>query len=376
MRFASVRGTAFLLVLALGACGAPSPATTPAVTAITVSAPPSSVPGSRTAKPDAATAAAPPPAPSPATAKPIELPSAACVVEADAPGAGKPGALGLSHIYVAGASVASVGSLGKVAHVRLLFPEGTPEMAALAFESDLVSVRGEAPTRAGSTDDLDLYPRTRVVRDGWLDYVTVRVVSARGASLEPKTELPPWLTPSATFAQARFDVPCAELTPFGAPAGVENDAALSGQAVALEDDAKRKAATIDASPGTHHDGLPVRILATAKGRTKIRFEAGRYTHAEGWVASPHVKKTAWGGIGYGTGSGRLGALKQIRCESETPLWVEVRGTTFAWGVLKPSRTLKGNLGPDGAFRLSVGGSAETAPFVPKASLAGCRIDQG
>jgi len=359
---------ALVLGLALGACGAPAPAPTQAVTPITVAPPPSSVPAPQTATPQVA--------PPPATARPIELPSAACVVEADAPAAGKPGALGLTHIYVAGASVASAGSLGRIAHVRLLFPEGTPEMAALTFESDLVSVRGEVPTRAGSTDDLELYPRTRVVRDGWLEYTTIRVVSARGASLEPKTDLPSWLTPSATFAQARFDVPCAELTPFGWPDTVENDAALSGQAVVLEDDAKRKVATIDASRATHHDGLPVRIVTKEKGRTKIRFEAGPLTRAEGWVVSNHVKKTAWGGIGYGTGTGRLGGLKQIRCDGETPLHVEVRGTTFAWGVLKPGRTLKGKLDGDGAFRLSVGGASETAPFAPKASLAGCHVDQG
>lgn len=300
----------------------------------------------------------------------IPLPGAACVVEADAPP--PPKAVGLSHVYVGGVSVASVLALGAIRHVRYAFAEGNPRVGALAIDAEVLSARGAAPTDRSTTDGIVLWARTRVVRAGWLEYGEIGVASVNGPKLEPVTELPPWITPAPGFADTPFLVACSELTPFGARREEVPDSVLRGTKVTLEDASGQRLASIDAP----RDGVPVRALAApTKGRTKIRFELafGRLV-AEGWVASSQVKPTTWGGLGYGTGHGRMRPASTIACQVETPLRVRVKDATYAWGTLHIKQRVEGEPTEDGGFALTrLGGTSEAAPFVPSEAMTACTV---
>lgn len=265
--------------------------------------------------------------------------------------------------------IASLRALGKLERLRLAIEEGSPASAALEVDAELLSARGSVPLRDDSSADLELFPRTRLLREGWLDYQVTKVVSVRGAELEPLADLPPWIVPD--FATTPFLVPCTQLSPFGAPQSVAPDAALLGTKVILEDERGKKVATVDAPK----EGIPVHALATHKGRTKVRFEAGSRAIVEAWAPSRQVKTTTWGGLGYGTGSGRGAAMATIGCEAETPLHVRVNGFTFAWGTLHAKKSMHGRRNPDGSFSLGgLGGDEGHAPFVPAAQMSACRID--
>ena len=300
---------------------------------------------------------------------PIDLPETACVVEGEAPAARTDAHLGFSDIYLAGAHVAALSALGVPRRVSFFFSDGAPDFVPLSFDSSLVAVRGETPIRSSVRDQLELYPRARVLREGWLDYGLVHAERTRGAEIEPATTLPAWITPA--FAQPVFRVPCTELTPFGAVADVVPNAKVSQPSVALEDQKGRRVATIDVAAKSK-DGLPVATLETAKGRTKVRFEIGRDLRGEGWLPSKLVVRVAWGGLGYGTGSGRLGASEHIACDVDTPLWVHVDHKTFVWGALHAHQSFRGKLTDEG-FGILAGGDDAARPFVPRAHLGPCTI---
>lgn len=334
-----------------------------------------------------------PPAPAPRRARAVELPSAPCVVEGEPKANATRGWLGVSHVYVAGLPVAEVSALGVVTRVRLVFPESKPGLAAIALESDLVSARGSVPTRTKTTDDVVLAPRNRALRAGWLEYGSFHVSGVSGTSLEPVTELPAWVVPAPGFADAPFLLPCGELTPFHE--GREDpppDAELLGKTVALTDDAGHAVATLDAEtvlppekPGkpATKTGVPVVIQKSARGRTKVRFAIGHRLHGEGWVESRFVKKSAWGGLGFGSGHGRGPKTLALTCDGDVPLWIAVKDELFEWGTLRAGKSIRGLRAGDGDFRVMLGGNpffgrpakagadAPPDPFVPKESLGGC-----
>lgn len=334
----------------------------------------------------------------------MELPSAPCVVEGTPNASATHGWLGIAHVYVAGVPVADVRSLGTVTRVRLVFLESKPGLAAVALESDVVSARGSVPTRTRTTDDVELAPRGRALRAGWLEYGSFHVAGVAGASatmggsrspsLEPVTELPAWVVPAAGFADAPFLLPCAELTPFHD--GREDpppDGELLGKAIVLTDDAGRAVATLEAEtllppdkpgkPGTK-TGVPVVIQKSARGRTKVRFAIGQRLHGEGWVESRFVKKSSWGGLGFGSGRGRGPKTLALTCDRDVPLWVAVKDELFEWGTLRAGKSVRGLRAADGDFRVMLGGNPffgrrakgesddAVDPFVPKESLGACR----
>lgn len=278
--------------------------------------------------------------------------------------------MGFSHVFLEGVSIAHVSAFGKLRRVRLAFEEGSPSSASLEIDGEIMRARGTVPLRDGSSDDLDLYPRTRILRDGWLEYHTARIVSVHDSKAEPHADLPSWLT--ADFSSSPYLVPCADLTPFGAPKSIDApEMALLGAKVTLEDERGKKVGTVDAPK----DGIPVKALVAKGGRTKIRFAVGTRTIAEVWAPSRQVKPTQWGGVGYGTGHGRLGPLPRIACDAETPLHVRVNESTYAWGTLHPKQSVEGKRAPDGSFVLvRLGGQEEYAPFVPAAQMSACHID--
>ena len=326
---------------------------------------------------------------------PIDVPTSACTIDVASPTAGassvaKRAPLGIERVFVGAAPIAHVSALGDVRHVRLVFVEKKPGLAVVSIDGDKVSLVGAVPLHVGTTDDLVLYPKTRILRDGWLDYAELSIASVGPSTLGPKTDLDPGITP---VSGAPFDVPCTELTPFDSTASEPvPDHELRGKAIALEDEAGKKVATIEAETlmppargekTSHFTGKPVVVLAKKGNRTKIRLEAGRALHAEGWVASRLVKESSWGGLGYGTGTGRAPKLDELTCERDVPLWADVQGTTFAVGTLHAHRTISGKLDEKNDFRVELGsgarmlGSAETKkgdpvdPYVPRHELAAC-----
>jgi len=400
---------ASLLPCVLASCSAsPTPSVAPAP-----------APAASRATPDSQPPAYVPitkPAPAERRARAVELPSAPCVVEGEPRANAAHGWLGISHLYVAGVPVAEVRSLGTVTRVRLVFPEGKPGLAAIELESDVVRARGSVPTRTKTTDDVVLAPRDRALRAGWLEYGSFHVAGVSGASatmggsapqapqvtrpatlrsasLEPVTELPAWVVPAPGFADAPFLLPCAELTPFHE--GREDpppDAELLGKTVVLTDDAGRAVATLDAEtvlppekPGkpATKTGVPVVIQKSARGRTKVRFAIGPRLHGEGWVESRFVKKSSWGGLGFGSGRGRGPKTLALTCDGDVPLWIAVKDELFEWGTLRAGKSIRGLRGGDGDFRVMLGGNpffgrpakagadAPPDPFVPKESLGGC-----
>lgn len=302
----------------------------------------------------------------------IDLPTAPCVVDADAPAPANEVAaayVGLDHVYVAGASIASVRALGEVHHVKLVLGEGKAA-AGVELVTSMVTVRGAIPLHQGTTDDLRLFPRSRVVRDGWLSYDVLRVASVSGARVEPDTELPSWINAEPSFAATTFLVACTDVTPFVKERDEHQpDAVLTGMKVPLGDERGRKVATLDVPA----DGIPVRALGTTKGRTKIRFDVEGVAAGEGWVPSSRVRSSAWGGLGYGSGRGRGVKLESLTCDVETPLHVRVGDVTYAWGTLHAKQLVTGKDISDGSFALSVGGNEKTAPFVPVAARASCVV---
>lgn len=355
-------------VLAAQACG---PSAGPANV---VNIPPTPIASTATssAPPSIASASGAPAKPSSSEVKEIPFPATKCLVDATpptGPSTNGPSRVGISHLSLEGVQIASVGALGKLRRVKLAIEEGSPSAASVEVDAELLSARGTVPLRDDTSADLELFPRTRLLREGWLDYQVAKVVSVRGAEMEPLADLPPWLTPD--FATSPFFVPCTQLTPFGAPQSVTPDAALLGTKVVLEDERGKKVATIDAPK----EGLPVNALATHKGRTKVRFEAGSRTIVEAWAPSRQVKTTTWGGLGYGTGRGRAAAMSTVACEAETPLHVRVNGFTFAWGTLHAKQGVYGRRNAEGSFSLAgLGGDEEHAPFVPAAQMSACRVD--
>lgn len=355
-------------VLAAPACGpSAGPANvvnippTPIASATVSSSPPSIASASSAAQAQ----------PSSSTVKEIPFPLTKCLVDATAPTGPStkgPSLVGIRGLSLEGVQIASVPELGKLRRVKLAFEEGSLSAASVDIDAEIVSARGTVPLRDDSSADLDLFPRTRVLREGWLDYQIAKVASVRGAELEPHADLPPWLTPS--FATTPFFVPCAELTPFGAPQTINNDAALLGTKVALENEQGKKVAMLDAPK----EGLPVQAVATHKGRTKVRFEASSRLIVEAWAPSRQVKTTTWGGLGYGTGHGRLVALPTITCDGDVPLHVRVRDVTYAWGTLHAKQSVQGQRAPDGSFALlRLGGHADHAPFVPSGPASACLV---
>ncbi len=325
---------------------------------------------------------------------PIDVPTSACAIDVASPisasADAKRAPLGLEHVYVGAAPIAHVSTLGDVRHVRLVFVEKRPGIAIVSIDGDTISLVGAVPLHVGTTDDLVLYPKTRVLRDGWLDYAQLSIASVGQSTLGPKTDLDPGITPTSG---APFDVPCTELTPFDSTASEPvPDHELRGKAIALEDEAGKKLATIEAETlmppargetKSRYTGRPVVVLAKKGNRTKIRLAAGRALHAEGWVASRFVKESSWGGLGYATGTVRTPKLDELTCERDVPLWADVQGTTFAIGTLHAHRTVSGKLDPKNDFRLELGsgarllGSAEPKkgdpvdPYVPRHELAAC-----
>lgn len=322
-------------------------------------------------------------------AVPIDVPSSACTIDVAA-ASGSNAAFGIAHVYVGAARIAHARSLGALRRVRLVFREEKPGVVFVAIDGDVVSIVGGVPLQVGTTDDLVLYPRTRVLRDGWLDYDRLSIARIGKSTLGPTTELDPSVVPASTTT---FDVPCTELTPFDGsrpePAFTHE---LRGKAIALEDEQGKELATVEAetpippAPGQtkgRTEGKPVAVLAQKGQRTKIRFEAGRRLHAEGWVASRSVKAASWGGLGYGTGTGRMPKLDELTCERDVPLWADVQGTTFAVGTLHAHRTVSGKLDDKNDFRVDLGsgarvfGSAQPKkgdpvdPYVPRHELSAC-----
>jgi hypothetical protein len=329
-------------------------------------------------------------------AVPINVPSSACTIDVAAPSpsaSSKParGLVGLAHVFVGAGPIAHARSLGALRRVRLVFVEEKPGLAIAAIDGDTASIVGAVPLNVGTTDDLVLYPRTRILRDGWLDYAQLSIAQVGKSTLGPKTELDPSITPASA---ASFEVPCTELSPFGAAFDAPiADHELRGKAISLEDEQGKKVATIDAEtlmppfPGETKGqvvGKPVVVLARKGNRTKVRFEAGRALHAEGWVASRWVKASSWGGLaGYGTGTGRPAKLDELTCERDVPLWADVRGTTFAVGTLHANRTVSGKLDDKNDFRVDLGSGARVFasaqpkkgdpvdPYVPRHELSAC-----
>lgn len=362
--------SAFTSVLAAACAGTPAPRSDVAIIPPQVPAPPS----------PALAAVAVDAGPAPDAPREIVLPEARCVIDA-APVGDRARSSGLHRVYVGASPVASVPALGVVRSVRLVLPEAS-DAAWLALDTDVVSVRGSTPTAPGRRDHLELHPRGRLVRDGWLEYLVVHVEGVSGAAVTPKTELPSWITPKGL---APFRATCAELTPFGERKELAPDGVLAGTGVALEDEQGRTVATLD-FPAAHKDGLPVEIVGRHKARTKIRFAVGDDLRAEGWVATRHVRASTWGGLGYGTGRGRF-LQSELTCAVDTPLLVRIEGALFAWGTLRAGQRVKGHETADGAFRVDFDSGAERAsreppdarageatdPFVPRERMKDCTI---
>lgn len=325
---------------------------------------------------------------------PIEVPTSACTIDVTAKPSGgsseRQPPLGIEHVYVGAASIAHASALGDIRRVRLVFVEKRPGIGIVSIDGDRVSLVGTVPLHVGTTDDLVLYPKTRILRDGWLDYAQLSIALVGQSNLGPKTDLDPGITPASG---APFDVPCTDLTPFGSTADEPvPDHELRGKAIALEDESGKKLATLEAETlmppargetKSRYTGKPVVVLAKKGNRTKIRLEAGRALYAEGWVASRFVKESSWGGLGYGTGRGRAPQLDELTCERDVPLWADVQGTTFAVGTLHGHRTISGKLDAKNDFRVELGsgarmlGSADPKkgdpvdPYVPRHELAAC-----
>jgi hypothetical protein len=308
---------------------------------------------------------------------PIDLPSGPCLIDADAPpkattddtSTSRPALVfGMSHVFVGGISVAAISSLGDIRHVRVGLAAGKPTSAGLALETDMVTVRGTVPVGQDTSASLELYPRTRAVRDGWLEYKRIAVVNVKEDRIEPRIDLPPWLTPAVDFASTPYLVACADLSPFGTIVDETPDAALKGTAT-LEDDEGRAVATVEPP----REGIPVRALRKVKGKTKIRFAVGERAAAEVWVPTARVRETAWGALGHGGGSGRARPPASIECRDEIPLRVRVRDVTFAWGVLHANQKALGRRTGDGRFVLSVGGDPQTAVFVTSEAAMKCMV---
>ena len=382
MSFLRSPSFAFVSLSLFAACAAPKPAA--------VVPPPS---GPRA--PVAVVVPPSPPSPPPATSGeparspvPIDVPTSECTIDVTAPGSAGP--FGVGHVYVGAAPIARARALGDLRRARLVFREEKPGVAFVAIDGDTVSILGAVPLHVGTTDDLVLFPRTRILRDGWLDYARLSIAFVGKSTLGPKTELEPGLTPAAA---APFDVACTELTPFGVVTSEPPlDHELRGKAISLEDEKGKKLATIDAETlmppargeaKSHVVGRPVAVLAKKGSRTKIRFEAGRDLHAEGWVASRWVRASSSGLVGYGRGAGSAPKLDVLTCERDVPLWVDVQGTTFAVGTVHAHRTVNGKLDEKNDFRVDLGSNARVFassppkkgdsvdPYVPRHELAAC-----
>jgi len=321
----------------------------------------------------------------------IDVPTSTCTIDVAAPTtAGTSTSFGIERLYVGAAPIAHASALGPLRHARLVFVEERPHVAVVEVDGADIALVGAVPLHQGSSNDLVLYPKVRVLRDGWLDYDQIEVEQVAKAGLSPKTALERGIVPAT---MGPFYVPCTDLTPFGAQAAEPPpEHELRGKGITLEDAAGMKLATLDAEEelppakgakrGTVH-GKPVSVLARKGARTQIRMTAGRSLHAEGWVASRFVRASPWGGVGYGSGSGRGPKLDTLTCEREVPIWVDVQGTTFAVGTLHAHRTVSGQLDARNDFRLAIGSGAALLggaapkkgdpvdPYVPRHELAAC-----
>lgn len=349
---------AVLAVLAATACGSqppPSVATTPAAS------------GSASAS-----SSSPPPAPTPEPTAPavvdVPMPSGPCLIDAR-PTTGLGSTLSFRGLVLGSVPVATFGGVGTIERVRLSFAEGRPESAGVAVDATLVSLRGSLPLSTRRSERLRLYPRFAAVRAGWLSYREVVVASVHDVEIEPLTELPAWLVPAVDFTKNPFYVACSGLTPFGAPSGTATDGAISGKGVALEDDAGKTVATLDASQGD----LPVAMGKLVKQRRKVSFDVGTFATAQGWVASRHVKKTSGAGVGYGTGTGRTRPPATLSCDAEVPIHVRVAETTYAFGVVHANQVIRGDVADDGSFKLTSIAAGGVEPFVPPDRLRDCKI---
>jgi hypothetical protein len=326
---------------------------------------------------------------------PIDVPSSACAIDVAAPSPSASaklsrGPVGIAHVFVGASPIAHTRALGALRRVRLVFAEEQQALAIAAIDGDAASIVGAVPLHVGTTDDLALFPKTRLLRDGWLDYAQLSIAQVGKSTLGPKTELDPSVTPASS---ANFNVSCTDLSPFGvATDEPPPDHELRGKAIALEDEQGKRLATIHAetlsppNPGETKGrvvGKPVVVLARAGNRTKVRLEAGRALHAEGWVASRWVSASPSGVRGYGTGTGRLAKLDELTCERDVPLWADVQGTTFAVGTLHANRTVSGRLDDKNDFRVDLGSGARglgsahpekgdpVDPYVPRHKLSAC-----